>query len=316
MSRSYELESNRVAIRVVAAVAACLAACSANFEPPWRVTGLRVLAVRADQPYAPPGATVQLDALAVDPANRPLTWGWGTCVDPSSSEVTDCIDAADWPTFTIAPDMPSHAVTIPDDAITRMPAAAQARAAVGVVVVACPGDLSIVSPPTTIHGTGALPFLCRDHASGRILADDEYEAGVKHIFVRATDQNANPSVGGVSWDGQAWPEGTTQTAKPCNTSDDSLNDCDGVLHHVAATPASGSDESGVDSFGQHFHEQVIVQYYATEGSFSDGVRIGANPETKWSARKQSAGSAVTMWMVVRDDRGGVDWAVRTVNVDQ
>jgi hypothetical protein len=88
-----------------------------------------------------------------------------------------------------------------------------------------------------------------------------------------------------------------------------------VLHHVGATVAAGSAETGVDSFGQRFDEQVLVDYYATEGSFSDGARIAGDPVTEWTARSQSAGRAVTMWMVVRDDRGGVDWTTRTVNVD-
>ena len=89
-----------------------------------------------------------------------------------------------------------------------------------------------------------------------------------------------------------------------------------MVHPVSANAAPGSAESGVDSFGVHFDEQVIVEYYATEGSFADSVRIASDPETKWAAREESAGRTVTMWMVLRDDRGGVDWASRTVTVAQ
>jgi hypothetical protein len=78
--------------------------------------------------------------------------------------------------------------------------------------------------------------------------------------------------------------------------------------------AQGAAEGGVDSFGVRFDEQLVVQYYSTEGTFGDGVRIASDPVTKWSARQQSAGKTVTMWMVLRDDRGGVDWATRTVIV--
>jgi hypothetical protein len=293
---------------------ALLMGCSADFDPPSRIEGLRVLAVRADEPYAAPGDTVQLTALAVDPAGRALQWGWGTCVDPDSSEVVDCIDHADWSGFTIAPDAPTHAVTIPADAIDRLAPAARARATVGVITVVCPGDLSLPSLPSSIEATGSLPFVCRDHATGRTLATDEYAAGVKRIFVRATDRNANPTIANVTWDGHDWSDTATQHAAVCATDGNSLANCDSVLHQVAANAAPGSAESGVDSFGASFAEQVIVQYYATEGSFSDGVRIASDPVTKWTARQETAGRTVTMWMVLRDDRGGVSWTSRTVQV--
>jgi hypothetical protein len=302
---------------VFTAAIALSAGCSTDFDPPSRVTGLRVLAVRADQPYAPPGATVQLSALAVDPAARPLTWGWGTCVDPGSSDIVTCIDGTDWSTFTIAADTPNFAVTIPLDAIDRMPSDARDRASVGVVTVVCPGDLALASPRQTIAAAGTLPFVCSDPATGRVLAIDEYVAGVKRVFVRATDRNANPAIASVQWGGEDWPSAVTQTARACSVTGNDASDCDASLRHaVAAIPAPGSAESGVDSFGAPFTEQVVVQYYATEGIFADDVRIASDPATKWTARRQSAGSAVSMWMVVRDDRGGVDWAIRTVTVAQ
>ena len=293
---------------------AMFSACSAEFDPPYRITDLRILAVRADEPYAAPGDTVQLTALAVDPAGRTLQWGWGTCVDPDSSEVVDCIDNADWTSFTIATDAPTHAVSSPADAIDRLASAARARATVGVITVVCPGDLSLPSPLPRIQATGSLPFVCRDHATGRVLATDEYAAGVKRIFVRATDRNANPVIASVTWDGQGWSDTTTQHAAACATGGNSLSSCDSTVHHVAANAASGGAESGVDSFGASFDEQVIVEYYATEGIFGDGVRIAGDPAAKWTARQESAGRAVTMWMVLRDDRGGVSWTSRAVQV--
>jgi hypothetical protein len=194
---------------------------------------------------------------------------------------------------------------------------ARDRASVGVVTVVCPGDLAVASPRQTIAATGALPFVCRDPATGRALAIDEYVAGVKRVFVRATDRNANPAIAGLTWDGGDWPSDAVQSARACSVTGNDASNCDASLRHaVAAIPAPGSAESGVDSFGATFTEQVVVQYYATEGIFADDVRIASDPATKWTARHQSAGSTVSMWMVVRDDRGGVDWAVRTVAVAQ
>ena len=296
-------------------LSALAVACSADFEPSYRVSGLRVLAVRADQPYAAPGETVHLTTLAFDTQSRPLTWGWGTCVDPTSSEVVDCVDSVDWSSFTIAAGADTHDVAIPADAISRLPVDVQARATVGVLVVTCPGALSVAPSPPGVAATGALPFTCKDAASGRVLAADEYQVGVKRIFVRATDRNANPVLSGIAWDGKAWADGADQPVQACDVNGNDLGDCaSSLVHQVGASAAAGSAETGVDSFGQAYTEQVIVDYYATEGILDDGVRTAASPVTKWAARRQSAGSTVTMWMVLRDDRGGVDWATRTVDV--
>ncbi len=55
---------------IVGASLSSLSGCGADFDPGSRVTGLRVLAVRADNPYAAPGETVKIDTLwydALDP---------------------------------------------------------------------------------------------------------------------------------------------------------------------------------------------------------------------------------------------------------
>src|ERR1700759_5123714 len=72
-----------------------MTACSSNFDPGSRVTSLRVLAVRADHPFAAPGESVALEALAFDPreGTRPLNFGWTTCVNPMASTVEGCLAA-------------------------------------------------------------------------------------------------------------------------------------------------------------------------------------------------------------------------------
>jgi hypothetical protein len=300
------------------AQALAVSGCSPDFDPPSRVTSFRVLAVGADTPYAAPGATVNLDTLSFDPEGRAIDWGWGTCVDPVSSQVTDCIDGVDWSSFVVTSSA-TRAVTLPADVITRLPVAAQPRASVGVVAVGCPGELSVPSNPRSIASTGALPFLCRDRTTGRVLADDEYVAGVKRIFARATDRNANPVIAQVTWDGQPWAEDEVKTATPCDTTGNDIGACTGAVRHdvaVSLTPASF--ESGVDSFGTPFTEALVVQYYATEGIFSDDSRIASDAATHWAARSAPDGKGeaqtITMWMVARDDRGGVTWTTRTVSV--
>jgi hypothetical protein len=106
-----------------------------------------------------------------------------------------------------------------------------------------------------------------------------------------------------------------KTAAPCPTSGHKFGDCDASLRHVVAAIVSPSSlESGVDSFQTSFHEQVVVEHYATEGIFEHDVRVATDASTGWVARSAAAGSMVTLWFVVHDNRGGVAWTERHVQV--
>src|SRR5262245_54235982 len=109
----------------LAGALALLSACGSDFDPGSRVTGLRVLAVQANSPYAAPAESVHLDALAFDPEGRSLAWGWGLCIDPPSPAVVSCIDALVPSTFVVAADSPSFDFTVPADAISSVPADGQ-----------------------------------------------------------------------------------------------------------------------------------------------------------------------------------------------
>jgi hypothetical protein len=100
----------------------------------------------------------------------------------------------------------------------------------------------------------------------------------------------------------------------CSKDSNTYDDCKNVRHKIAAYITPDSFESGTDDYGRTFDESLIVQHYSTEGVFEDEVRIGAEPETHWAARKSASGSEVTLWFVARDDRGGVTWVSRRVRV--
>jgi hypothetical protein len=297
---------------IAAATAAILAitlapGCGGDFDPASRITDLRVVAVRAETPYAAPGASVHLAALAVDPAARALTWGWGLCVNPMSATAPGCLAALDPSTIIIERDKTTFDFVLPNDVITSLPVGAAGHASVGAVVVACPGQLT--------SQRGSIPFACVEPADGRNLTTSEYVVGVKRIFARNTDRNDNPVIEGVTWDGADWPSSEIKEVVPCHETGNAYGACTRNEQHLirVAIPPS-SIESGVDSFGAPFHEQVIVQYYATEGIFEHDVRLAGETTTGWTARRGSAGQTVTMWFVVRDDRGGVAWEERQIRV--
>jgi hypothetical protein len=289
-----------------------LAACGATFDPGSRVTTERLLAVAADQPYARPGDTVKLQALAFDPAGRPTTFGWALCVNPAASTPLGCLAelaaqaerAHVPPAVVVSPD-PTFTLTVPSDALSSLPPGGRPSASIGVLTIACPGVLTLVP-------SQGLPYTCE--AGGRALDTHEAILGMKRIFIRAKDVNANPAIAAVTWDGAAWPEAEVKEVSACAEHTNVYEDCDGESHHVAAVAAAGVREVGIDENGTAFEEQVIVQYYATEGIFEHDVKTAADPETGWKARDVSRGRTVTLWLVLRDDRGGVRWATRQIRV--
>jgi hypothetical protein len=289
--------------------------CDPPLEPGAKVDSFRVLAEQVDQPYAHPGETVKLASLSFDPQSRPVTWAWASCLNPSDSTLEGCIakmnESADpmSAVFATGAGVDAPELTIPADAITSLPAQARGAASVGVVSVACPGDLSFG------EGPGGLPFLCKDSQSGREMRLDEFIAGIKRISVRDSDRNLNPEIAGIAFDGQDWPASEIKDVGFCNQNDFVYSTCPGKEKHqlsVVLTPQSF--EAGKDELGRDFDEAVVIQYYATEGIFESESKTGQEPKTGWVARKRASGQTLTLWFVARDDRGGVSWTERQVTV--
>jgi hypothetical protein len=302
-------------IGLIAALPLLLLGCDEALEPGTKVDSFRVLAEQVDQPYAQPGETVQLSSLSFDPDGRQVTWAWASCVNPDSSDLYGCLaqiaESADPASavFAMGADVDSAALTVPADAISSLPAVARAAATVGVVSVACPGDLSMGAGP------GGLPFRCQEAGGGRDLELDEFVVGFKRITVREAERNRNPVITGVTFDGADWPEDEIKAVGFCNATDFVYDTCASKEKHQLAVQLSASSfEKGTDELGRAFDEQVVIQHYATEGIFQYEVRTGESPKNGWVARKRASGQTLRLWFVARDDRGGVSWAERQVTV--
>jgi len=291
--------------------------CEAEFDPGARVTSFRVLAQQMDVPFAKPGETVNISSLSYDPAGRSVTWAWAVCINPDSSTVAGCISklAADAtasgssPILAQGPGLSSFSYTVPADTLDALPESAKGSAMVGVISIACPGDLSFE------QASNSLPFTCKEAGTGRVFALDEYTVGLKRIQVRSADRNQNPQIEQVLFDGAEWPEAEIKQVIACDTDNNDYKACaEDTKHQIGARPTAESVESGRSEFGIDFAEQVIIQYYATEGVFEYEVKIAGEPATGWAARKASSGKDLTLWMVVHDDRGGATWVERHVHV--
>jgi hypothetical protein len=268
--------------------------CDDDFDPASRVIDLRLLAVQADQPFARPGEEVQLRALFHDPEGRPLEWAFGPCAEADSSAALACLRALAFEDLTIGK-QPSYVLRVPGDAL----GGGAGNAFLGVAVVACPGTLRA-------GDTHGIPVACED-AQGRALALDTFEVGMKRIFVRDDARNENPAIDMVLWDGEQWPQGELREAR-----------CDGedgkCRKHALELRSEHAQETSTDEDGQTIREVAIVQFYATGGTFEDDVRTIEEPDTTWKPRKQDRGKELTLWFVLRDDRGGVSWTERRVRV--
>jgi hypothetical protein len=300
-----------------------LAGCGADFDPGSYVSSLRVLAIQSDKPYAAPGETVHFEATTYDPAGRTIEWAWLACENPASSSVDGCLvdigesalATGELPLLASGPGIDAIDYTVPANALEGIPSEARPSVLSGVLSIACPGTLAF--DPSTLDGAGAsqpLPFRCTDD-SGVELGLHDAIVGVKRVYVRETDRNANPVIADITFDGEPWAEDDIKQVDACDTTDFTFDDCKGEGdHRLAVNVTPESFEAGVDEFGRDFTEQLVVQHYATEGIFEYEVRIAESPETRWVARQSASGQELRLWFVARDDRGGVTLAERRVLV--
>src|SRR6185369_13336550 len=81
-----------------ALAAATLSACSDDLAPANQLSGIRILATRAEPAYARPGETVMLETLAVDarpdrPEPMRISYVPTVCLNPQPDDPTSCYPA-------------------------------------------------------------------------------------------------------------------------------------------------------------------------------------------------------------------------------
>jgi hypothetical protein len=283
----------RLLVTLIVSLTCTLIGCGDDFAPPSLVSNLRLLAVQADRPFAQVGDSVRLTALAHDPEQRRLSWGWGLCIDDASSLALDCLRATSFESLTIAQEQPEHMLVVPE----------AAKSYVGVVVVVCPGTLAK-------GDTFAIPIACLGD-DGRPLPLADFELGIKRIFVRDPALNRNPMLSEVLWDGAPWLEDEVKVST-CERTQDVA--CVEWPKHRLELRAPEAAESSIDRAGEPLEEQAVVQFYATGGEYEHQLRNADDVHTTWQARSEDSGELITLWFVVRDDRGGVSWLARRVRV--
>jgi hypothetical protein len=282
-------------------------ACEATgFEPEYVVDTLRVLAVQADAPIAAPGDTVHFTTLWADPngGGRPVAWAWGTCVNPGSSQVPDCVAAMK----SIAPGGDSFQAMVPSDALDAVPVGE-----LGVVFAACAGTIAL----TPNAATGA-PVTCTD-SNGAVVGRDGFVWGGTRVVILAGATNANPAIDSVSIDGQPWGAGDAPALATCAKKN--VDDCAPETQHVFSyTAPSGSAETYDVGLGPQTEELVgwfcVSQGSLTAGYASEDVDDGGTPidpptfEMTFTPTLADTSRPLQVWLVLRDDRGGLSFTER------
>jgi len=302
---------------------ALLGSCgNSNYDPPSKVESVRILATRADKPYALPGDKVTFEVLAFDgrskkPVPMNLYWVPIPCVDPPGDAYYAC-----YPGFeAVAPagvDVTSKltpgtqfSFTWPTTAITDHKGN-RGNAPYGIAVaftIACAGHVQ-VTPHQSGQGPNANPVGCFDDQGNQLGADDfVFAYSLAYAFTDRT--NANPVIDHVAFKGTTVDLTAGVTMPHCG-SGDSAN-CEASQFDVFV-PASSQevDPSYVDANGNVQKEQLWADFFVTDGAVSDDAIVLYDPvvgpvRTKNQYTPPQKPGDYQMWIVVHDNRGGAAW---------
>jgi hypothetical protein len=309
--------------------AAPLPGCEPDFEPSNKLSTLRVLAVRADQPYPAPGSTVQLEMLWYDgksPPDEPrkdiqVLW-IGGCFDPLGDLYYGC-----YPEFAKlfgeggqpSPDALKYLGTgntfslqIPQDIISRRPPreGVEPYGVSFVFFAVCAGQIR----PTQATGSAALPFGCYD-ADGKELGPEDFVPGYLNLYSYDSRTNENPVVTGFSIGEQSFPE--TEPVPDTRVRGCRPNDCASIPIKALVDKASAElDQGALDPDGKPLTEMLWVNYYASGGELEKSARLvndatkGWNEELGVMFKPPAPGEKAWLFTVVHDNRGGIGWSKR------
>jgi hypothetical protein len=278
-----------LALAVVAtALAAALAAgCKNEFERASYIGGLRVLAIKAEPPEVPPGGSTHLEALVVDPVTTAIEATWTACPQPSAGGSGATVDVA---------------CLDPDGGVPRTPLGTGLTATATMPMVT-PEALG----PPDVTGGYYLPLVLDTAAAGETV-----QAVYLLRYGLGGPPNHNPHLNALQI---VRPDGTFEDTDEAHPSTVAVGAT--VVLHATVTADSIEDYEAPDfAGGTHtVTETLRVSWFATGGRLISGNTPSGAAYT-WLVldthlpNPPSGGAPVDLYLVVRDERGGLDWAHR------
>jgi len=119
---------------------------------------------------------------------------------------------------------------------------------------------------------------------------------VKRIYVRQADRNQKPAARGDHLGRRALAENDVKEVAPLH--EQPHEHVRRLQRRRQARGRRGDPpeavESGVSEIGAPFAEDMVVQYYASEGLFEFEARTREHPATRWAARAVASGKELTL----------------------
>jgi len=278
---------------------------------------LRILAVRAEEPFVAPGGATTLQMLVADGSPRAMradgTWRpvstvWlPPCLNPPGDLYYECLprlnaelgaltDAEFEEEVTLlnspTESPPPLALEVPSDIISARPTAAGVVSPYGTLFqfyAACAGELRVVRGPEVSQD---MPLRCVDPETGRDLPASDLEFGYYPLYAYAELRNQNPVIESVRLGDETssrecadegdCPEnqvcGSTGTCLPRLASCRTDEDCAELWFGPEVTEASV--EVSVSAYLDQRSappETLWVSYYTDYGEFDKEARIISDP---------------------------------------
>jgi hypothetical protein len=293
-----------------------------NFDPPSKIASVRILATAADKPYAKPGDTVTMTALAFDgrpskPKPMGVWWLPQTCINPAGDLYYGCYQSfarVFRPGVDLTPQLTAattFAFQMPPDTITSHHGQ-QGGDGYGLAVafvIACAGHVEYTSPAG--GAADALPFGCFD--DNRVqLGPDEFVFAYSLVYAFSDRANANPVIDHLSLNGKAVDPTTGVSLDLCTQPN--IDDCPtSSLDTVIPATSQELDPANMDANGNELREEIWVDYYLTAGKVKNDTvilfdpRHGALSNDADALSAPQAVGAYLLWAVAHDNRGGVSW---------
>ncbi|WP_224361474.1 hypothetical protein [Hyalangium versicolor] len=304
-----------------------LTACSYDFENSSEVLDRRILAVQVEPPELVGGAalpdSVQARALVVDPAdpNAITEVSWSSCLFPprsnagtgegenkrcSESEAVLLQTSGSAPITSVEQSIP-----VPEDVVGVLAAGVDVPAPLLQVQVEVGSD------------------------KGNLVAVKE--VAVKPVLPEGQEPNRNPVVKGLTLEGTDWLPDTPRTVKYGDCAEEDKKEVEAedgetlvkVCQHDMEpvfddSEAQYYEDRGFSGKPELQRERLSFSWFTDSGSWRRGTTQqydprdpspdNVGPKTSWREPPTKTGRA-TVWVVVRDGRGGVTWLRRELIIE-